>query len=110
MHTDITNGVTITDFNENNKATDASNNTHIKHYFTDYTIVKRILKHLPNKISNGVDNIPSIIIKHLSKFNPKNYRRSFQLIALFKNECFFSCAGFLRIYVYSAFSLQNYVS
>lgn len=65
MNSEIAEGKTVMIFNDNNKATEASINSPIQGYFTNFIAVKLILHHLPNKISSGTDRIPPVVLKHL---------------------------------------------
>lgn len=62
----------ITNFSNNNPAHRPTKQD-IKDYFCNTMEVAAILKKLPNKTSTGIDNIPSIVLKHLPSSIIKDY-------------------------------------
>lgn len=60
------NKTTITTFSDNNSALSPKpNNENTSELFCSPASLTKIIKTLPNKCSSGLDNIPSIVIKHL---------------------------------------------
>lgn len=69
------NNTRVTDFTDKNPA-NVPDSQLIQNYFCSVKEVAYIIKNLPNKTSTGVDNIPSIIIKHL----PMKYIRDYTIL------------------------------
>lgn len=60
------NGATIATLSENNRASNPRPDENGIHSFCNTNSVIKIFKKLPNKTSHGLDNIPSIILKHFT--------------------------------------------
>ena len=56
---------TLTVFSDSNKATNPQVETDPLNFFCSYLEVGKIFRHLPNKTSYGLDEIPPIVLKHL---------------------------------------------
>lgn len=63
----------LNNFNNNNPA-HRPTNQELNEYFCNIMEVAAIMKKLPNKTSTGIDNIPSIVLKHLSSNIIKEYK------------------------------------
>ena len=59
------NGDTFTVFSDSNKATNPQVETDPSNFFCSYLEVGKIFRHLPDKTSYGLDEIPPIVLKHL---------------------------------------------
>ena len=59
------NGDTLTVFSDSNKATNLQVETDPSNFFCSYLEVGKIFRHLLNKTSYGLDEIPPIVLEHL---------------------------------------------